>query len=164
LRGAPTPLLPHFKLHRPPLPPPPPPPLPLPPGSGEDIKRQQNESTVFLRGPEDSPALKASAAQPRPVVAYTLDKPTPAPAFGSTEAGRALQSSSFSLSQMAPPSRAAHDAPAHVRGGRSAEEAAAASAAMAAATSAAQEAHKAKQRGLTAQWAISQAGGGAGGK
>lgn len=145
--------------HASPIPPNPPHTHPTP-GSGEDIKRQQSASTVFLRGPEGSPALRASAAQPRPVVAYTLDKPAPQSVFGSTEAGRALQASSFSLAQMAPPARAAHDAPAHVRGAQSAEEAAASAAARGAATASAQEAHRLRQRGLTAQWSIDQAAGG----
>ncbi len=128
--------------------------------SGEDIKRAQSESTVFLRGPEGSPALKAAAAQPRPVAHYTLDKPAPPSAFGSTEQSRASQASSFSLSQMAAPTRVEHGAPRVVRGGRSAEAEAAAAEAMSTAAAAAQECHKRRQALLAPQWSIAQAGGG----
>jgi hypothetical protein len=75
-----------------------PPPLPRR-RSGDEIRARATESTIFLRGPQGSPELKASAAAPRPVVAYQLKRAAPAPAMGAAR-GQAHIASHFTLKDM----------------------------------------------------------------
>ena len=131
---------------------------PLPPArSGEEIKRAQAGTSVFLRGPEDSPALKERAAQPRPVASYTLDKPAAASAYAAPR-GQQHVATSFSFSDMAPRGSVTHGAPITVRGGAgSAAAEAEAAATREAAASAARGAHAKRLEMLTPQWSIGQA-------
>jgi len=74
---------------------------------------------VFIKGPESSPALKLSAALPRPVVAYQLDKPVHSSAYA---ASRGQQHTQSHISLEMDAGNVQHDIPAQRRGLRTEEQ------------------------------------------
>ena len=87
-----------------------PPPFPSPARSGSQIKQRQQGSSVFLQGPEGSPALRSAAAQPRPVLSYQLERPSHASSYASDRGQQQLRSS-ISMAGMASGAACAHAVP-----------------------------------------------------
>ncbi len=78
--------------------------------SGSEIKQRQQGSSVFLHGPEGSPALRTAAAQSRPVLSYQLEKPALPSSYASSR-GQTHTRSSVSMADMGSGGAVAHSVP-----------------------------------------------------
>ncbi len=107
-------------------------------------------SSVFLKGPDSSPALKTASAQPRPVVAYQLERPTHVSSYASSR-GQQHNRSSVAL-HGGRDERVQHSAPSFTRGSTPLPDAFAATSKESLA--AIGQSHGRRQEGLTQQFTI----------
>ena len=110
---------------------------------------------MFLQGPEDSPALRSAAAQPRPVLSYQLERPAHASSYASSR-GQQHNRSNISIAEMSSGAPCAHAVPAPRESAQLPEQVSRAMAESAAAAKSATAGCTAKrQQLLTAQFSLS---------